>query len=57
MTGIKGKSGGSRGGGAKKKPEGEKKKMRSAYLTDNRYNKIIAKYGSITKALESMRIK
>jgi hypothetical protein len=38
--------------GRKPLPEGKKKKMTPVYLTDENKNKIVAKYGSMTKAVE-----
>ena len=57
MTGIKGKSGGARQGAGRKSAEElgvEKKKMFPAYLYPSQAKKIVKKYGSITKALESL---
>jgi hypothetical protein len=57
MTGVRGKSGGKREG-AGRKPAAElgleKKKMFPAYLYPSQAKKIVGKYGSITKAVESL---
>lgn len=60
MTGIKGKSGGFREGSGRKTAEElgvEKKKMFPAYLYPSQAAKIVKKYGSITKAVESLLAK
>lgn len=57
MSGIKGKSGGTRKGAGRKSAEElgvEKKKMYPAYLYPSQAKKIIKKYGSVTKAVESL---
>lgn len=59
MTGIKNKSGGYRKGSGRKSAEElgiEKKKMYPAYLYPSQATKIVKKYGSITKAIESLLV-
>lgn len=54
MAGIKGKSGGAREGAGRKATDKEKKKMYAAYLYPSHAKKILKKYGSVTKAIESL---
>jgi hypothetical protein len=57
MSGTKNKSGGARKGAGRKSADElgvEKKKVYPAYLYPTQAEKIVKKFGSITKAVESL---